>query len=294
MKKILDFVCIGAQKAGTTTLHDILQHIDEITLPTIKETKFFHDGELKQYQNGIEWYFNKYFSCGDETKVVGEIDPEYMYFEEVPIRLFNHNNNLKIIAILRNPAERAYSHYQMSFARGIETEEFEIALKLESRRLNTSEYNMNHFSYFSRGLYYEQLLRYYELFDSNNILIIEFKELLKFEESIPKILGFLGIHPSIVRIPRIHSNKARSVVSRRFSKWIHSGGKLRGKILTHLVGEKLKFKIKAMLIQMNMSKELSNKIDPLIYAKLMQKYRADIHSLSELTGRDFKREWQND
>ena len=83
-----NFFVVGAQKAGTTSLHHYLAKHPNICLPKQKETKFFVDDSL--YDKGIEYYESNYFSnCGAKT-VVGEVDPDYMYFPIAVERIKRH------------------------------------------------------------------------------------------------------------------------------------------------------------------------------------------------------------
>jgi hypothetical protein len=292
MVDCLDFVCVGAQKSGTTTLHEILLKHERVVLPNVKETKFFHDDDRSQYSNGIEWYFHKYFCLNTQDKVVGEIDPDYLYFDDVPERLFQHNKDLKLIVILRNPAERAYSHYLMSKSRGIENSDFNHALLLEQSRLKNGEYNQNHYSYYSRGKYYNQVRRYMDLFSRDNIMFLEFREFLDFSVSLPKIYEFIGLSDSDgLENVAIHSNRTTSPRNYMLSKFINAGGTIRGKMLSHLLGDNLKLKMKKYLMNFNSSSKVYPKMDNEIYLELMESYRSDVNKLAKLTGIDFVGAW---
>jgi len=170
-----NFLCVGAQKAGTTTLHDILIQHPEIYLPEIKETKFFQDNS--KYRKGLDYYEKEFFGKWNGERAVGEIDSVYMYFEYVPERIYKHlGKDIKLIFMLRNPVDRAYSHYWMSYRRGYETETFERAIELEQKRIKIDEFHKIHFSYIDRGFYAKQIKRYLKLFPKENMLFIIFEE----------------------------------------------------------------------------------------------------------------------
>ena len=84
--KVIDFVCVGTQKAGTTTLHDILKNHKDIFLPKSKEAYFFDIDE--HYQKGMNWWFKTHFSSYLNEKIMGVMTPEYLYYEEVPERIY--------------------------------------------------------------------------------------------------------------------------------------------------------------------------------------------------------------
>ena len=123
-----NFMCIGASKSGTTSLYDILKQHSDIFLPSFKEPHFF-DIPLV-YQNGIEWYKKTYFQSVKNEKCIGDFTPTYLFDEHAPERILNDLGvNMKFIIILRNPVDRAYSHYLHSKRDLHEHLSFEDALK---------------------------------------------------------------------------------------------------------------------------------------------------------------------
>ncbi len=194
MIKLPNFICVGAQKAGTTTLHDILKQHPDIYLPELKEAHFFDQEE--RYSKGLDWWINTFFTGYKDEKIMGVMTPEYLYYEEVPARILDDlGNEIKIIVILRNPVERAYSHYQMSVRRGFETMSINEAIESESARIVKGEFERNHFSYISRGLYSNQVSRYLNIFPKENILFLSFEnDIVKnIDTTITKIEDFLNV-----------------------------------------------------------------------------------------------------
>jgi hypothetical protein len=109
MKPIISFYCIGTQKAGTTTLHDILKTHSQIYLPENKEAHFFDRND--RFNKGINWYLNYFFSSVKNEKAIGSFTPEYIFFPKVAKRIYESlGTNIKFIVILRNPVERAISN----------------------------------------------------------------------------------------------------------------------------------------------------------------------------------------
>lgn len=196
-----NFICVGAQKSGTTTLYDILVQHPDIFLPEIKETKFFHDNN--KYEKGLSFYEENFFKAWKGEKAIGEIDPEYMYFESVPERIYRTlGKDVKLIFMLRNPVDRAYSHYWMSLKRGYETETFERAVELEGERLIRDEFHKNHFSYVDRGFYAKQIKRYLTYFCVENMFFVVFEEdfLNNRRLTIEKILTYTGVRYENLRL----------------------------------------------------------------------------------------------
>lgn len=194
-----NFFVVGAQKAGTTTLHNLLQSHPEIYLPEQKETKFFVDDT--RYAMGIEHYEREYFSGWKNEPAIGEVDPDYMYFPQALERM-NRDMDLsatKFIFLLRNPVERAFSHYLMTYRRGLENLEFAQALQVEPERIAADYLSNMHYSYASRGYYSEQLERFFKVVDEARILIVTSEEMQSHPEScLKRIYKFLGVDAEYV------------------------------------------------------------------------------------------------
>ena len=176
------FLCAGAQKSGTTTLHKILEQHPEISLPILKETKFFIDKE--KFQQGLDFYLSHFDKNRDnQAPIRGEIDPDYMYHEESVQRIHDTlGKKIKLIFILRNPADRAYSHYLMNQKRYIEDKSFREALHLEEQRLNKGEYYKQNFSYQDRGYYSRQIKRFLDFFPRKNMMFVLFENFIRDQE----------------------------------------------------------------------------------------------------------------
>ncbi len=222
MEKKVKFICVGVQKSGTSTLHEILHQHPEITLPTYKETHFFRD--IEKYKKGRNAYF-EYFSNQNKPFFV-EIDPEYSYFEECAKRIKNTLGNVKIIFILRNPVDRAYSHYLMTRSRGLEKQSFKEAIKQEPERLN-SHYNKIHFSYISRGYYLSQIQRFETLFGKENVQIFFFEELIKHPKKVVDGLLKAANIPYFNFDYNVKSNVASEAKSKTLSNFIYKPNPLK-------------------------------------------------------------------
>jgi hypothetical protein len=127
VKAALDFVVIGAQKGGTTALFELLRQHPELCLPADKEAPFFNRPEL--YSRGVEGLFSTYFPQPlPAGKLLGTVTPQYMCIAGCAERLFDAFPACRLIAVLRDPVERAYSHYRMASRRGQETRSFDDAV----------------------------------------------------------------------------------------------------------------------------------------------------------------------
>jgi len=189
-----NFICPGAAKCGTSALYNLLKQHPDVFLSMPKEIHFF-DRDVN-YKKGISWYKTKYFSKVQNEKIIGEITPAYMYLDYVPERIFKClGKDIKFIFMLRNPVDRAYSHYWHTYRNGQERETFIKAIEMEAERIKNSNNRANiRYSYIDRGFYSEQIRRYLEYFPKNNMKFILFEDFIKDTSRVMKeIFHFLEI-----------------------------------------------------------------------------------------------------
>lgn len=157
-----NFMCIGAQKSGTTTLWHILNAHPDIFMAPVRETRFFYDDLL--YAEGLSAYEVGHYAAWAGQAIAGEKCPEYLCADKVPERIFHAlGPEIRFIVSLRSPAQRAFSQYRHNLARLREYRSFDEAL------------TQAHSGYIDRGCYAEQLLRYFDLFDQDRFLILHFE-----------------------------------------------------------------------------------------------------------------------
>jgi len=280
------FICPGAQKAGTTSLHDLLCQHPQILLPFKKETKYFINADPVD----IDEYFDK-FLTGSKKDLAGEIDPDYMVDPTVPGKLFRaFGAELKLIFLLRNPVDRAYSHYWMSYRRGFETESFERAFKLEAARLcGGARMAFWHQSYFARGFYTRQITLFLKYFDKENCLFIKFDDFVNDRPgTLKRILAFLEVEDDYeFKNFDIHSNEAGLPRSRILSV-LHGRPPAFIKFFKFLIPNR-KFRwtvIYPMIERMNISKDKPRKMAIETRARLIAHYTEELDLLQDMTGID--------
>lgn len=185
MKK-LDFIIVGAMKAGTTSLAFQLTDNPQICIP-LQELHFFDNDE--NFKKGLEWYESFFKECDPET-IFGEKTPTYSYSEKVPERIFDYNPEIKIVWIFRNPVDRAYSNYWHAIKTGNENLSFAKAVKLESERIKRDIFK----GYLKRSIYIEQIERYLKFFKIENMHFLIFEEFLKDPiEHMRELFKFLNV-----------------------------------------------------------------------------------------------------
>ncbi len=187
-----NFLCIGTQRGGTTWLYEMLRVHPDIYLPVQKEIHFFNNDS--NYDKGIDWYEKTFFSNTEGKKIIGEITPAYLYIESAAQRIYkNLGKDIKLIIMLRNPAERAFSDYWMEYFRGNETLSFEEAILMEPYRICRSYEEKLYYSYIKRGFYYAQIKNYFGFYPSGNIKILIFEEFFKdIPNNLNDVLQFLN------------------------------------------------------------------------------------------------------
>jgi len=144
-RRLPDFLCVGIEKCGTTSLYDLLKQHPDIGLSRYKETQFFN----MHWNKGLAWYQEKFSHIGDDCKAIGEITPAYHRFPEVIPRIKQTlGEQVKIIIMLREPRRRAFSHYIHDFAN-----QQEVTDLVYKRYLTTTQYATvirNYFSTFGK------------------------------------------------------------------------------------------------------------------------------------------------
>ena len=199
LRPLPDFLILGAQKAGTTALYAYLRWHPEITGPSFKEVSFFD----RHYAKGERWY--RAHMPVRRRSLVGEASPSYLFHPLAPERVAGMLPGARLIALLRNPVDRAFSHYQHEVALGREPLSFEDAVDREDERMQSELERMlrdpSYFSlawwnytYIARGRYAEQLERWFAAFPREQLLVL-FTEQLSADTAATyrRVLDFLGV-----------------------------------------------------------------------------------------------------
>lgn len=187
-----DFLIIGAQRSGTSSLYNYLVQHPAILPALKKEVHYFDDG----YAHGLGWY-RAHFATTVQRAVVQrragaarvfEASPYYILHPHAPRRIRAVLPDVRLIALLRNPVDRAESHYHHEVRRGRETLSFEEAIEQEPKRLEGElermiadetyvSFKHRRFSYATRGLYVDQLQAWRGLFPPERLLILRSEDL---------------------------------------------------------------------------------------------------------------------
>ncbi len=209
------FLIVGGQRCGTTSLYKYLAQHPGVAAPPLGKGAHYFD---TNFAKGERWYRGHFptrlvLTGGPrEPRITGEGSPYYLFHPCVPARARAVVPDAKIIAMLRDPVARAYSHYWHEVARGFEALSFDQAIDLEGERLagederlrtvsNYESFGHQHWSYLARGRYAEQLEAWYASFPKEQVLVISSKDFFANTDAVySRILEFLDLPPN--RLPR--------------------------------------------------------------------------------------------
>lgn len=180
MEKV-NFLIAGTQKGGTASMHKYLKQHPDVCVSDIKEIRFFVTNKYFTKNQNIEQNYLNYhtgFSPKSKHKVFGEATPKYMYDEEAVKRIAAYNPDMKFILLLRDPIERAYSHWNMFRDMGKEKDDFSTVIRIENLEIKDLVPKQNRkYSYIDRGFYSEQIKFLWKYFPKENICIIKSNDL---------------------------------------------------------------------------------------------------------------------
>lgn len=267
---------VGTPKAGTTSLHHYLNEFPEILMSIRKEPDFFSDREIQEQGlyygssriNTLSKY-NSLFSSWIDEPIIGEASVSYLFYPNVPERIKLYNENSKIIIMLRNPIERAFSHYLMDYRLGLTSNSFEEEFDKKE--------TLNFQQYFLLGNYFHQVKRYLNIFGKENVHIIwysDFKE--NTANELNKVISFLGLNTDFkLDFKKIHNSF--SMPKNNFIRKVYSIVWLR-KTLSFLFPANFLIYIKTVLFNKDNKPKLSDRIRELLH----KYYLPDIERLEKL------------
>ena len=200
-----DFLIIGAQKGGTTFLYNILRRHPYFEAAVKKEIHFF---DTPRFERGVDWYrthFPQRQQRNGHRVITGEASPYYLFYPRAARRVADTIPQARLIALLRNPVDRAFSDYQHTLRQGSETLSFNEALDLEGERLRGEKeriladesyrsVNYRRYSYLARGIYVDQLKEWHKYFDPKQLLILKSEDFFERPSAtLKQVMRFLSL-----------------------------------------------------------------------------------------------------
>ena len=259
------FLIIGAPKSGTTTLSDFLRFSPDVYIPPRKEIHFF----TRFYDRGERWY-REQFADGSGAVAVGEASPEYLFRIHAHERMASVVPDAKLVAIFRNPVERAYSQYWYLRSQGVNAPSFEDLARAEMKG------EVGRPALLSVGYYAAQIEHLTQYYDRENLLVLLLDDLQTDPEGVLRTLsGFVGVEPPPISQARA-SNKAMEFRSlrlfrlmRRWKAW-----------------ERLPFGLGSRLDALNRKPMAYQAMDPRLRRELVDHFTAHNEALARLLDRD--------
>lgn len=194
------FLIIGAQKCGTTTLYDCIEQHPGVGKSWRKEVSFFD----QNWDRGVGWYKAHFRSTRNSQLIFGEATPDYLLNRDSPHRILETFNPTLLITLLRNPVDRAISHYFHEKRLGREKRNIEDVFDFQNGRLNCQvvsppfgfERKRHYFSYLERGMYFSQLSYWFSVIPQKKFLIVKSEEFFGSPQKILlEIFGKLSLDP---------------------------------------------------------------------------------------------------
>ncbi len=305
-----DFIIGGAMKSATTTLHNILAQHSEVFIPN-GEIHFFSVDDIAQHRGffhryGSQWAFHDYDLYFDEYRnwyesffeeaspgqIVGEDSTVYLPSAKAPPRIAELLPDVHLIFLLRDPVDRAYSHYWHSLRTGRETYTFEEALQYGNEAILT------------RGFYRQQLGRYFQLFPESQITILIFQDFVNsIQDRIDELCHTLGLSHSI-NLSTIETQRNQTRVPRwpRLLAWQNRVFRSRNARhpqyhLPNTTTDSRTFRDRVLdkanqwLRNLNMRNRSPAPMDPETKSFLQKLYARENRGLSELIGVDLQTYW---
>lgn len=295
-----NFLIIGAAKSGTTALHTFLKQHPDIYMATPKELRFFsYTGPYpenlpeKYIHRGVTILeeYERHFADARSEKILGEASPMYLYTPGTAERIKSLIPNVKLLAILRNPVDRAFSAYTHALRDWTETETFQKALDREPERIQAGWGILWHYT--QAGLYAQQLQPYYDIFKEDQIKVVLYEDLVNEPLGLCQdIFKFLSVDPEFKpdtsKRPNV-SGFPKSSIFHQFMKCLFMEDNPIKRISQQLFSKAFRRQIMVSLQRMNMEKRA---MPQHIKNDLKDLFRNDIQRLESLINRDLSH-WIN-
>jgi hypothetical protein len=283
----VDFFIVGAPKAGTTSLYHYLSEHPQVEMSSQKEPDYFSDKAIheqgmyygKNRVNTLDKYESLFVQ--KESVVYGEASVSYLFYDNVTEDIKKYNPNAKIIIMLRNPIERAFSHYLMDYRLGLISDSFENIIAKKSKHKNA---HLFYQQYIEVGKYAKQIQRYLDFFEKESILFIDYEDFKKnVSKTVGKVYDFLNISTEFAADINIKYNTF-TMPKNKLIRLIYSFVFLR-KILTFLFPIYLVKNIRVLLFKSDKKPELLKETRSL----LKRIFNDDIKKLEEVLSKDYSK-----
>ncbi|MEN0049324.1 MAG: sulfotransferase [Bacteroidota bacterium] len=306
-----NFIIIGERRSGTTNLAKWLEAHPEIFIAPQVDKGFFIDDEVNGRRIWLDgqvdtskWEedhnlkdYAAYFEDVTTEIAIGEKSADYLFWTPAHARIKKNLPDIKLLVILRNPIERAWSMYWNELGKGREDLSFEEAIVVEKERIAKSDYAKDHLSYISRGFYDESLAALFKVFNPEKVKVLVLEECIKNPiAQLKEVYQFLGVNEetgfqnvnkkvnanwTLLTRPFWKSNSVLESIERKayrvillFSKLVYRNNRFKNRKLAIFLARPFRYSKKD--VQMK----------PKTREKLRKEYKASIKSLERLLGKD--------
>lgn len=283
-----DFFVIGAYRSGTTSLYRYLRQHPQIFLPLEKEPNFYAvDGNpdaspvLQSRAITTRVGYDKLYRAAEPGQSRGDISPEYLRNPAAAARIHRDHPDTKLVAILRNPVERAWSDFLLHRRDGNEPyDTLGDALAEQVERQAGDDHRAGH--YVDSGMYHEQLQRYLELFDAKQLLVVLYDDLVADRHAmLVRVFGHIGVDAAFRTIDEAAINASGVPKNKLVALALRSRAKLRPYV-SRAVLEKAR-PLWDKVLSRNLTKPTLSATDRRLLVDL---YRDDVAALGTLLNRD--------
>lgn len=301
MTRFPTFLVVGASKAGTTTVYELLKQHPDIYVSPVKEPHYFaFRDEPPRYTGPDDQRFNagvvvdtetygQLFGAAGEATALGECSVSYLYHPAAATAIHAAIPDCRIIILLRDPVERATSQYRQNVMNGRETLPFMDALDIEPNRLaNGWRWP---FAYMGAGLYSEQVQRYLDIFGHGQVKVWLFENLVASPEDVMReIYRFLDVAADFTPLPAVYN---RSGIPKY--QWVHR--MLRSRYIMGpakiLLPEKMRHALRDRLFPILYRSPRDDSLKPDELSQVYERFAGDIDRLESLLGIDLN-SWRSD
>lgn len=288
-----NFVVIGAPKSGTTSLYHYFRQHPDIYLPKVKELHYFSFPELGMASMGPgdsvvrdglcqtwEQYTNQYLEVGNQS-AIGDISPSYLYYSNSAKKIKDNLGVVKIIAIIRNPVDKAFSQYMHMIREGLETLTFPDALAAEASRREQNWGDI--WRYAESSLYAERLQEFIEVFGKENVKVVLFEDFTKDTPTVlTELLNHIGVDPSVEINTEEKFNRTGVQKNEVISKMMRNPSRLKTMVKL-VIPANLRFRLRNWIINSNTGDK--PELPPELRQNLLSYFQENISSVERLIGR---------
>jgi hypothetical protein len=283
----VDFFIVGAPKAGTTSLYHYLNEHPQIEMSSQKEPDYFSDNAIqkqgmyygKNRINTLKKYENLFME--KEGVIYGEGSVSYLLYKNVAEDIKRYNSDAKIIIMLRNPIDRAFSHYLMDYRLGLVSDSFEVVINKKSQHKHA---NLFYQQYIEVSEYAKQIQRYINVFSADNILLIDYDDFKNdLGGTVDLVYRFLNVSTEFSADINIKHNTF-SMPKNKGIRFIYSLVFLR-KILTFIFPKSVVKNIRGLLFKADKKPKLLKETRN----QLKQFFNEDVRELGNVLGKDYSK-----